>query len=168
MKFWVKSTAIIVTLITLFTIVFTIEVGGYKKYLDKARYYALKEKVELSLVLAVMKTESNFNKNAVSNKGAIGLMQLMPQTAKYISLKLGYQGEIDLFSIDTNIYLGVLYLKYLSEKFLSLEQVLWAYNAGEGRVKKWLSDGLNSPPYKETKNYKIKVMRRKRLYEVLT
>ena len=167
MKFWVKLAAIIITLITLFAIVFATQVGGYKKYLDKARYYAFKEGVELSLVLAVMKTESNFNKKALSCKGAIGLMQVMPETAKFIAEKVNFTGDIDLYDEDVNIYLGVSYLKYLSEKFLKLEVVLWAYNAGEGRVKKWLSDGLTSPPYKETKNYSIKVMRRKRLYERL-
>ncbi len=168
MKFWVKFTASLVVLFMALTLIFAFEVGGYKKYLDKAKYYASKEGIELSLVLAVIKTESNFNKNAVSKKGAIGLMQLMPQTAEFMALRLGRQGEIDLFDVDTNVSLGVAYLKYLSGRFSSLELVLWAYNAGEGRVKKWVSEGLTSPPYKETRTYAQKIKRRNSIYKVIT
>ena len=167
MKFWVKFTASLVVLFTVLTLIFTVEVGGFKKYLEKAKYYASKEGVELSLVLAVIKTESGFKENAVSKKGAIGLMQIMPETAEFIALKSGYKGEIDLFDVDTNISLGVAYLKYLSSKFSNLEVVLWAYNAGEGRVKKWLGDGLTSPPYKETRAYTQRVKRRSLIYKVI-
>ena len=167
MKFWVKLAAIILTLLAILAIVFTVEVGGYKKYLSKVRYYAFENGVEISLVLAVMKTESNFNKNARSSKGAIGLMQVMPETAKFISSKIGFSEEINLFDEDTNIRLGVAYLKYLTHKFSNLEVVLWAYNAGEGRVKKWLDEGHTFPPYNETKTYSKKVLLRKRLYEIL-
>ena len=168
MKFWVKSAWFLVIFLLIFlSLTFYVEVGGYKKHLSAVKRYSYQAGVELSLVLAVIKTESGFNEKAVSNKGAKGLMQLMDDTAKFIAKKIGYAGDIDLFDGSTNIYLGVYYLKYLLEKFSSLERALWAYNAGEGNVYKWIREGLSVPPYKETKNYTAKVIRRKIFYNAI-
>ncbi len=96
------------------------------------------------LVKAVMKMESNFNPRAVSHKGAQGLMQLMPDTAR--SMNVG-----DPFDPEDNIRGGTKYLKYLNEIFAgNLELVLAAYNAGPGRV---IEHKMNIPPYNETRTY---------------
>jgi len=110
---------------------------------DKSNKYGVSE----DLIKAVIKTESNGNQGAVSKAGAVGLMQLMPGTAKI----LGVNPE----DPEENIDGGVRYLKNMSKEFNSLDEVLAAYNAGPGSIKK--HGGI--PPYGETKNY-IKQIRR--------
>jgi soluble lytic murein transglycosylase-like protein len=100
--------------------------------------------IDPSLVKAVMKAESNFNPNAVSNKGAQGLMQLMPDTSRLMRV-------YDPFDPDENIRGGARYLSLLDETFQgNLELVLAAYNAGPNRVKE---HNMNVPPIEETKTF---------------
>ena len=168
MKFWVKITAVLIVCAFAFlTACLYVEVGGYKKYLAVVKDCSNKAGVDVSLVLAVMKTESGFDKNATSIKGAKGLMQLKQETAEFIARKIGYELEVDLYNAETNIYLGVNYIKYLSKKFSALEKVLWAYNAGEGNAQAWIDGGVTVPPYKETKNFTKKVLRRINIYKVI-
>src|SRR5438128_2632121 len=103
--------------------------------------------VDPALVRAVIKTESNFNRWAVSNKGARGLMQLIPETgARY--------GVRDFFDPQQNVEGGVQYLKFLLEKFNgNLDLSLAAYNAGENLVERL----GRIPPIAETTNYVRKV-----------
>ncbi len=98
--------------------------------------------VDPLLVRSVMQVESNYNPNAVSPKGAMGLMQLMPSTARQL-------GVTNAFDVRQNIEGGVKFLRYLKSKFNDDRLVLAAYNAGEGAVKKhgWI------PPYPETIDY---------------
>ncbi|MFN7544535.1 MAG: lytic transglycosylase domain-containing protein [Acidobacteriota bacterium] len=105
--------------------------------------------VDPMLVRSVMQVESNFNPNALSPKGAMGLMQLMPGTARQL-------GVTNAFDVRQNIEGGVKYLRYLKEKFMDDRLVLAAYNAGEGAVKKhgWI------PPYPETIEYVYRVGRK--------
>ncbi len=106
--------------------------------------------IDTSLIKAVIKTESNFNPKAVSKKGACGLMQLIPSTAKRF-------GVYDIFDPRSNIYGGTKYLNYLMNFFKGdLTLVLAAYNAGENAVVKYNNQ---IPPYKETKNYVKKVLK---------
>ena len=122
-------------------------------------------------MLAIIKTESNFNKNAVSNKGAVGLMQLTKNTANYIAKITNFNGEIDLYNEDTNLILGIKYLRYLSNKFIDINAVICAYNAGETKVREWLDSSgnlvKNKVEYKETFNFLTKVKRRQCIYKVL-
>lgn len=144
-------------------------VSGFNYYLKGVEYYSKKYGVEKHLVLAVIKTESNFNKNAISSKGAVGLMQIMPETAEFIASELGFS-SYDLQDADISINFGTYYLNYLSKKYEKEYMVICAYNAGEGRVNSWIKLGLITEyktPYKETTNYLKKVKLRKKLYNLI-
>lgn len=166
MKFSIKKLVAltIVFFILLFSVLTAFEVGNYKKYYFYCREICLEKGIEVSLVLAVIRTESSFNETAVSNKGAVGLMQIMPKTAEYIAKKVSFDNEIDLFNVQTNLYLGICYIKYLFEKYVYETVVLACYNAGEGRVQSWVNNGELVIPITETKNYIKRVKRRKKLY----
>ncbi len=144
-----------------------------KKYSKKAEYYSNIYDLDSNLILAIIKVESNFNKDAKSDKGALGLMQLKISTFDYIKQKEQLTYEPDIFNENDNIMLGCAYVKYLFSKFNSLKLVLCAYNAGEGNVNKWLSnnnyskdgENLEKIPFKETRNYYKKVMFYYNLYK---
>jgi soluble lytic murein transglycosylase len=135
-----------------------------EKYGNAVTKYGYQFNVDGNLIFAVMKAESNFDETAVSDKGAVGLMQILPSTGEFISRKLNEEFDRNLlFDYETNIKYGAWYLSYLKGKFDDFICVLAAYNAGEGNVAYWLTkysdDGihLNSIPYKETENYVNKV-----------
>jgi soluble lytic murein transglycosylase-like protein len=105
--------------------------------------------VEEALVRSVAEVESNLNPRAVSPKGALGVMQLMPATARSM-------GVADAFNAADNIEGGVRYLKHLQQFYSDERLVLAAYNAGPGAVKRygWI------PPYQETVNYVVRAGRK--------
>jgi soluble lytic murein transglycosylase-like protein len=105
--------------------------------------------VDPLLVHSIIKVESNYNAHAVSNKGAEGLMQLTPSTARML-------GVSNSFDPQQNIEAGVKYLKYLKDLYKDDRLALAAYNAGPGAVDKykWI------PPYAETQNYVYQVGKR--------
>ena len=119
-----------------------------KEILDLIDKYAEKYNLDKDLVKAVVKTESAFNTKAVSKAGAMGLMQLMPGTAKGL-------GVVNAFDPEQNIDGGTRYLKGLISKYDSVQLGLAAYNAGSGAVQKY--GGV--PPYRETQNYVAKIMK---------
>ncbi len=121
----------------------------YVKYDKLIEATSRKYDVDHALVKAVIKAESNFNSNAVSRKGAKGLMQLMPRTAS--SLRVN-----DCFEPEENIDGGVRYLRYLLHAYDgNLPLALAAYNAGEKAVARY----RGIPPYAETRTYVRRVMR---------
>jgi len=110
---------------------------------------AASQSLSASLVHSVIKVESNYNPLAVSSKGAQGLMQLMPETARRF-------GVANSFDPVDNIQGGARYLKFLLDLYHGDSQLaLAAYNAGEGAVQKYGS----IPPYAETRNYLVQVNR---------
>jgi soluble lytic murein transglycosylase-like protein len=115
---------------------------------------AARQKVNKALVKAIIHAESGFNPYATSDKGACGLMQLMPGTAeKY--------GVSNLYDPEQNIRAGVRHLKYLLRRFRNNTRLaVAAYNAGEKAVRRY----RGIPPYTETRRYVTRVLRYKRRY----
>ncbi len=150
--------------------------------------------VDPILIASVINAESRFRIDAVSEKGAVGLMQVKPLTAEWVVKQIAqknaevinssesnlkdmlYEAESksgELLDPETNIRIGTFYLSYLLKKFDNVELALCAYNAGEGTVRGWLAneeyskDGkiLEKIPYKETQNYIEKVNRNLKVYK---
>ena len=147
-----------------------------KKYEKIVKEYSEEFDIDEFLIYAVIKTESGFNPSEVSYKGAVGLMQIMPKTAEFISENLLFEDcAEDLKSERANIRYGARYLKYLVEKFGELPTAISAYNAGEGKVLSWLNDENYSEdgktlyriPYAETAKYTERVLRAIRIYKFL-
>ena len=165
----VKNKIIVITIIavTSAAIIF-----GVKRILERVVLYPLSEYktivlaaadeygIDIYLLFAVIKTESGFNSNAVSEKGATGLMQLTEKTAAYVADLKGVD-YYDVTDARTNVDFGCYYLNYLLKKFRVWDTVLAAYNAGEGKVSTWLKDArysddektLKTIPIAETREY---------------
>lgn len=138
-----------------------------RKYSNIVSYEAQENHLDEALVYAVIKAESNFDPEAVSRVGAVGLMQLMPSTYDWLLMRDGYPNltEEDMERPEINIKYGCHYLEFLSEQFSSVKTIAAAYNAGHGVVNEWLQDpnysddGINLKyiPYPETAAYAEKV-----------
>jgi soluble lytic murein transglycosylase-like protein len=125
----------------------------YSDAIDRA---ASDHEVDPALVRAVIHAESAFNPYAVSPKGARGLMQLMPATARMLGVR-------NSFSPDSNIYGGTKYLAQLLKRFRNEAHAIAAYNAGEVPVTRY--NGI--PPYSETREYVRRVLSLKKQYSLL-
>ncbi len=149
-----------------------------KKYNETVVTYSEKYNVDSNLIFAVIKTESDFDQQVKSNKGAIGLMQLMKQTAIEIAPTIDLEIsenkiEEKLLEPEININIGTKYLQKLLEKYNNTEIALTAYNAGTGNVDKWIeqevikSDGsdIEKVPFKETSKYVRCILRDYRIYQ---
>ncbi len=150
------------------------------KYSEIVEKYSKECGIDNKLVLAIIKSESNFNPNVKSHKGAIGLMQLMEDTASEIASKNGINidnkdMEQSLLNPNININIGTKYLQILIEKYNNIEVALTAYNAGTGNVDKWIEQGIikedgtniENIPFKETNKYVRSILRDYKIYEKL-
>ncbi len=167
--------AIFLSFSIIFVAIFGINcVYGYLfpiKYQDEIAYASQTFGVAEAVIYAVINTESHFDKDAISSKGAVGLMQVMPSTAEEIASACGLE-EFDLQNPKDNILLGTYYIAKLCERFEDLETALCAYNAGPTNVKNWLTDEnysddgktLKDIPFEETKNYIAKFQKNLKYY----
>lgn len=162
--------AMMVVLLTITTIIkLKYPIGYNNEILSCSTEYNL----DSSLVRAIINVESGYNELAISPKGAVGLMQIMPQTAIWIAEELEEESfnEIMLFEPETNIRYGCFYLRYLFNKYNNEDLVLYAYNAGEGNLQKLLKNNqafsINNIDIEETKNYIKKVKQIKNSYQKL-
>lgn len=138
-------------------------------YPDIVTEMAAEYGVDPYLAAAVIHCESSNNKDAVSPVGAVGLMQIMPDTGAWIAEKLEMEDftEERLFEPEVNVRMGCWYIDYLTDRFHgNMTLVLAAYNAGPGNVQKWLEDErisengtLTEIPFPETERYIEKVQR---------
>jgi soluble lytic murein transglycosylase len=144
---------------------------NYSEYVEK---YAKEYELETAIIFAIIKNESNFNKDISSSKGAIGLMQIMEQTGQEVANRLRME-NVDLSNAQTNIQIGTKYFSELYKKYENTELALAAYNAGTGNVDKWIESGLiessgenvENIPYKETNMYVRKVIQSEKIYQAL-
>ena len=145
------------------------------QYQDLITVYSRRHDLDPFLVAAIMRVESRYQPDAVSSKGARGLMQLMPDTGRWAAGCLGIEGYSDdlLFEPEVNIRIGAWYLRQLLNQFEgNLTVALAAYNGGPSNVEKWLSGGrwsgsiddLEQIPFGETARYVDRVSRAHRLY----
>jgi soluble lytic murein transglycosylase len=124
--------------------------------LDRVRAHAEVAGLDPALVCAVVRAESRFHADALSPRGAVGLMQIMPDTATWIADRLDVTA-FDLHDAETNLRFGTSYLRYLIDRFGNLNLALAAYNAGPTRVDRWLAEGATAFP--ETATYVTRVLR---------
>lgn len=147
-----------------------------KEYSEYVYKYSQEYNLDPNLVFAIIKTESNFNPDAGSNAGALGLMQLMPDTFDWLQQYKNGEVTMDtsqLYDPETNIQYGCIFLEFLLEKYSVEETAVAAYNAGFGAVDGWLEDSNYSTdgetlyyiPYPETATYVEKVEVAKSCYE---
>jgi soluble lytic murein transglycosylase len=132
--------------------------------------------VDWALIAAVIQVESGFSPAAVSKKGAVGLMQIMPDTAAWVSARLGESvAQEDLVDPKVNIHLGTYYLRYLLDRFATEQAALAAYNGGPTNVSRWLEEGTwdgshgdaHRIPFRETRSYVRRVLLMRRLYRFM-
>ena len=130
-----------------------------------------------AFICAVIYTESKFKADASSSVGAMGLMQLMPETFEYLASKKGEEVPKDITDPATNIEYGTYYLRYMIDTYgyTDIYTAAAAYNAGPGAVNRWLSEAeyssdgktLHTIPYDETENYIDRIKKAEDMYESL-
>ena len=158
---------VIVTGIILWLIIIS---SGPIKRIPIVCKFAQKYNMDSALIMAVIEVESKFNPKAVSKAGAIGLMQIMPKTAKAVSreLKIKKYNKDSLYNPGINIKIGTYYLKKLLLEFNNdIDLTLAAYNAGMGNIRKW-QEQKKEIPFEETRTFVKKVKSVRIKYKVLS
>ena len=169
-----QLTIVLVVICSLLLGVFTDIAWGWinkvkypQKYEESVKKYSVEYDVPEYIIYSIIKVESNFRPSAKSKAGAVGLMQIMPQTFEWLTSDKHFGEHLEYEKLedpDISIKYGTYYFRYLLNKFDSIETALAAYNAGEGVVSEWLKDqrysddsgSLTDIPYPETENYLIK------------
>ncbi len=136
----------------------------YSEFVEK---YSAEYEIPSEILYAVIRTESGFDSAAVSSRGAVGLMQMMPDTFEWLTNDMtGERLDVGmLYDPETNIRYGAFYLSWLYSKYGEWDVTFAAYNAGPTRVGEWLDDKrysddgiiLKDIPFKETRDYVKKV-----------
>ena len=173
-----KRLSVILIFILIIAVTLSIVTDRFRvRYKSEIDYYADEYSLDRHLVYALIKAESSFDPDALSHKGAVGLMQVTGETALWCAEKIG---DITLAERmnepEVNLKIGCFYLNYLLNRYSGSETAaLAAYNAGASNADKWLSDSehsqdgesLSSSPFPETDKYLKKVMLYKKEYEFL-
>lgn len=135
------------------------------RYEQIVRSHARNYDLDPALLAAVIYTESKFKADARSDVGAIGLMQLLPDTARGIAIRTGGRGFVvgDLYTPEINVRYGSWYLRNLLNRYDDEQTALAAYHAGQGNVDAWRSQGVGIQ-FPETRAYVAKVERAKKVY----
>jgi soluble lytic murein transglycosylase len=144
----------------------------YNDYVEKnAAAYGIPPEI----IYAVIKTESGFRHDVVSSQGAVGLMQIMPDTFTWLLTKTGEDlGLTELYNPAVNIKYGTYLLSILHDELPAWDNVYAAYNAGIGNARNWLKDSrytkngvITNAPLSETSSYIIKVNKAVKMYQKL-
>ena len=135
------------------------------RYETIVRAHARNYDLPPALLAAVIYTESKFDADARSDAGAVGLMQLLPDTARGIAARTGGDGfvESDLLDPEINVRYGSWYLRHLLDRYHDVRTALAAYHAGQGNVDDWLRDG-GGIRFPETRHYVEKVLDARQVY----
>lgn len=148
---------------------------NYQEHIIK---YSDKYDIDPFLVAAIIRVESKYYTYAMSSKGAMGLMQILPTTGKWAAEEIGitnFNNEM-LYNPEINIEIGCWYISKLLKQFNNnIRLIVAAYNGGSGNVSKWLNDpeyssdgkNLNNIPFKETDQYVEKVIKSYEIYKKL-
>lgn len=162
-----RSTLLVITILIILLLLISVIEPILKhyyplKYADVIGVQANKHDLDPLLIAALIHVESKWKEVAVSPMEAVGLMQLMPETAHWIATEIDLDyASLDLFDPETNITLGCWYLKYLHMQLPSFTAALAAYNGGQGNVRRWLNEGvwdgsmdsIAEIPFAETRTY---------------
>lgn len=140
--------------------------------------YSRENQVNPAMISAIVFTESRFDTLAKSHKGALGLMQIMPETGAGVARELNWEefSSNDLLDPDKNLRIGIWYIAYLKRQFNYNDYLaLASYNAGLSNVNNWITEGtwdgdtvrIEQIPFPETKKYLLQIMFLKRIYSYL-
>jgi soluble lytic murein transglycosylase len=138
-------------------------------YQKEIKESAEKHNIDPFLIAAMIRVETNYKYQLESSKGAVGLMQIMPDTANWIAENAGGQplNAADLLKPDVNIFMGAWYMNWLSKHYNgNVVYAIAAYNAGQGNVNQWKNNGIwngleasvNDIPFGETRHYVQRVL----------
>ena len=136
------------------------------EYEHIVRGHAEQYDLDAALLAAVIYRESEFDADARSSSGAIGLMQLLPDTAEGIAQLTGGSGFVvdDLYDPEINVRYGSFYLRRLLRKYEDERLALAAYNAGQANVDEWIAEGREEIPFPETREFVENVLDARELY----
>jgi len=168
-RLFIRSLFLLTILLLFFNMNFLLRMIHPIHYRDRIDRQAQEFQMDPMLIAAVIRVESKYQSDVVSGKGAVGLMQIMPETGQWIAERLnliGFEAE-QLKNPEINIHMGTWYLSYLRDEFGGdTIKALAAYNAGRGNVQHWLTssrwdgtlENVEEIPFKETRNYIERVL----------